>query len=121
MVLDNEIIGGLSRMGEGIELHDLEEEVESIKANTPKGNFLKEAHTRENYHRHWQPGIFSRDTYETWQDKNTSIEQSCRQQAKDILANHRPKPLPASTEAEIERILRTIKGPEFSFEQLVTM
>jgi len=121
MVLDNEIIGGLSRMGEGIELHDLEEEVELIKANTPKGNFLKEAHTRENYHRHWQPGIFSRDTYETWQDKNTSIEQSCRQQAKDILANHRPKPLPASTEAEIERILRTIKGPEFSFEQLVTM
>jgi trimethylamine:corrinoid methyltransferase-like protein len=118
MVLDNEIIGGLSRMLEGIELHDLEEEVELIKANTPKGNFLKEGHTRANYHQHWQPEIFSRDTYETWQDKNTNIEHHCRQHARDILVNHEPKRLPASTEAEIERILRRELDHEFGLKQL---
>ena len=119
MVLDNEIIAGLRRMFEGIELHDLEEEIELIKANTPKGNFLKEAHTRANYHQHWQPGIFSRDTYETWQEKDSSIEDSCRQQAREILGNHKPEPLPASVQAEIEKILRREVNPDFNLEQLV--
>ena len=99
--------------------HDLEEEIELIKANTPKGNFLKEAHTRANYHQHWQPGIFSRDTYETWQEKDSSIEDSCRQQAREILGNHKPEPLPAPVQAEIEKILRREVNPDFNLEQLV--
>lgn len=119
MILDNEIIAGLSRMVEGIEVHDLEEEIMLIKENTPKGNFLKEAHTRENYHQHWQPEIFSRDTYETWLDKNISIEEQCRQQARYILGNHDPKTLPASVEAEIEHILRREIGSEISMEALI--
>ena len=45
MILDNEIIAGLSRMVEGIEVHDLKEEVKLIKENTPKVIFLKR-HTR---------------------------------------------------------------------------
>jgi trimethylamine--corrinoid protein Co-methyltransferase len=117
LVLDNEIIGDLSRMIEGIELHDLDQEVEMIKANTPKGNFLKEAHTRENYHQHWQPTIFSRDTYETWQDKNVTIEQRCRLQAREMLSNHEPMRMPAAIEAELERILRREVNPEFSLEE----
>ena len=117
MVLDNEIISGLSRMVEGIDLHDLDEEVEMIKANTPKGTFLKEAHTRENYPQHWQPTIFSRDTYETWQDKGTSIEETCRQQARQILADHTPESLPAPVEADIERIMRREVDPEFDLQK----
>ena len=118
MILDNEIIAGLSRLAEGIEVHDLEEEVKLIKENTPKGNFLKEAHTRENYQRHWQPEIFSRDTYETWQENDTSIESQCRQKAHHILNTHQPERLPPSVESEIERILRRYMGAEFSLEQL---
>ena len=119
MVLDNEIIAGLTRMFEGIGLHDLDEEVALIKANTPKGNFLKEAHTRREYPQHWRPAIFSRDTYETWQDKNSSIESACRAQARDLLASHQPARLPASVEAELERILRREIDPGFSLEHLV--
>ena len=117
MVLDNEIIGGLSRMVAGIDLHDLDEEVALIKANTPKGNFLKEPHTRENYLQHWRPGIFSRDTYETWQDKKSSIDLECRRQARDIIANHKPQRLPASVEAELEIILRREVQPDFDLER----
>ena len=118
MILDNEIIAGLARMVEGIEVHNLEGEVKLIKENTPKGNFLKEAHTRENYHQHWQPEIFSRDTYETWQEKNTSIESQCRQKAHHILNTYQPERLPPSVESEIERILRQYMGANFSLEQL---
>jgi trimethylamine--corrinoid protein Co-methyltransferase len=116
MVLDNEIIAGLRRMMQGIDYHDADQEVTLIKANTPRGNFLKEEHTRQNYTQHWQPEIFSRDAYETWQEKGTTIESVCRQKAQDILSDHQPERLPANVEAELERILRRYMGSEFSLD-----
>jgi trimethylamine--corrinoid protein Co-methyltransferase len=106
MVFDDEIIAGIRRMWQGIGLHDPTEEVELIKAQTPRGNFMSAAHTRRNYKRHWYPNIISRDTYDTWQEKDETIESICRQKAQDIIANHQPPPLPTSVEAELERIIR---------------
>jgi trimethylamine:corrinoid methyltransferase-like protein len=116
MVLDNEIIAGLSRLQQGLGDHNVDQEVALIKANTPRGNFLKEDHTRQNYGQHWQPELFSRDAYETWQEKETTIESLCRQKAQDILANHQAVPLSAEVEAEIERILRRYLGSEFHLD-----
>jgi trimethylamine---corrinoid protein Co-methyltransferase len=116
MVLDNELIAGLRRMMQGITLHDLDEEVALIKAHTPRGNFLKAQHTRRNFREHWQPTILSRDTYETWQAKGLSIEESCRRIAHDLLREHRPPPLPAHVEAELERAIRRHAGQDFYFE-----
>lgn len=116
MVIDDEFIAGLRRMMQGITLHDLDEEVALIKANTPRGNFLKAKHTRRTFREHWQPGVLSRDTYEAWQAKGETIEQICRRKAQDILDQHRPPPLPARVEAELERIVRRFLGPEFHFE-----
>jgi len=116
MALDDEIIAGLRRMMQGITLHDLDEEVKLIKENTPRGNFLKAKHTRQTFREHWQPGILSRDTYETWQAKAETIEGICRRKAQEVLAQHRSPPLPANVEAEIERIVRRYLGSNFHFE-----
>jgi trimethylamine--corrinoid protein Co-methyltransferase len=116
MVMDDEFIGGLRRFTEGIGLHDLEEEVALIKANTPRGNFLADQHTRRAFREHWQPGIFSRDTYETWLARGENIEAICRRKALQILEEHQPPPLPAGTEAELERIMRRFLGADFHFE-----
>jgi trimethylamine--corrinoid protein Co-methyltransferase len=116
MVLDNEIIAGLRRIAQGWGEQQVDEEVALIKANTPRGNFLKENHTRENYDQHWQPDLFSRDAYETWQEKGTTIESLCRQKAMDILASHQPEPLPAKAEAELELILRRYTGSDFGLD-----
>jgi len=113
MVLDDELIAGLRRMMQGITVHDLEEEVALIKANTPRGNFLKARHTRRTFRQHWLPSILSRDTYEAWQATGETIEQICRRKAQDILAQHQPPPLPAAVEAELERIVRRYLGPDF--------
>jgi trimethylamine:corrinoid methyltransferase-like protein len=115
MVMDDEFIAGLRRMMEGITTHDLDEEIALIKSNTPRGNFLKSKHTRRHFLKHWQPGILSRDTYETWQTKGETIEQLCRQKVKQTLDHHRPPQLPATVEADIERIVRRYK-PDFFFE-----
>ena len=116
MVMDDEIIAGLRRMMQGISLHDLGEEVALIKANTPRGNFLKSKHTRRNFRRHWEPGILNREAYDTWRVQGESIAQVCRHKAQDLLAQHKPPPLPAGVEAELERIVRRYLGPDFHFD-----
>jgi trimethylamine--corrinoid protein Co-methyltransferase len=118
MILDNELIAGLRRMVEGITLHDVEEEVALIKSNTPRGNFLREKHTKERSRRHWLPEILDRDTYETWLSNAETIKSKCRSRAHDLLATHKPEPLGADVEAEMERILRSHLGEEFHFEPL---
>jgi trimethylamine--corrinoid protein Co-methyltransferase len=116
MILDDELIAGLRRLMDGIPVHDLDEEVALIKANTPRGNFLRAKHTRRTFREHWLPGILSRETYETWQARGETIDDLCRRRAKDILAQHQPPPLSADVEAELERIVRRHLGPEFHFE-----
>ncbi len=116
MILDNEIIAGLSRLLEGFGDLNVDQEMTLIKANTPHGNFLKEDHTRLNYRQHWQPEIFNRDAYESWQEKGTTIESVCRRKARDLLNNHQPAPLSAKAEAEIEHILHRYFGPEFHLD-----
>lgn len=113
MIIDDEFIAGLRRMMQSITVHDLEEEVALIKANTPRGNFLKARHTRRAFRQHWLPGILSRDSYEAWQVQGETIEQICRRKAQDILAHHCLPPLPAKVEAELERIVRRYLGPNF--------
>ena len=118
MIMDEEFIGGLRRMMQGISIHSLEEEVELIKANTPRGNFLKEKHTRKHYPRHWQPELLNKEAYETWFDKKDSLEDKCRNKARRILEEHKPPPLPASVESEIERIIRRYSGPDFGLDPI---
>jgi trimethylamine--corrinoid protein Co-methyltransferase len=115
MIFDNEIIAGVRRMWGGISLHDPTEEVELIKALTPRGNFMSATHTRRNYRRHWYPEIISRDTYDTWEEKGETIEMICSNKAKEILKNHQPKPLAANVGSEIERIMRRFL-PDYGFE-----
>jgi trimethylamine--corrinoid protein Co-methyltransferase len=116
MVMDDEFIAGLRRMTQDITVHNLEEEMALIKANTPRGNFLKAKHTRRTFREHWLPDILSRDTYERWQARGETVEQTCRRTAQDILVQHRAPPLSAKIEAELERILRRYLGPDFHFE-----
>jgi trimethylamine--corrinoid protein Co-methyltransferase len=116
MVLDDEFIAGLRRMMQGIPLHDVEEEVALIKAQTPRGDFLRAKHTRRTFREHWLPGILNREPYETWQAKGETIEHVCRRKAQDLLDLHQPQPLPAGVEAELERIGRRHLGPDFHFE-----
>jgi trimethylamine--corrinoid protein Co-methyltransferase len=116
LVLDNEIIAAMRRMIQGFGDGNVDREVELIKTNTPRGNFLKEDHTRQNYHQHWQPEIFSRDAYDTWHEKGKTIEGICREKALDLLSTHKPQSLPVEVEAEMEHILRRHFGPEFSLE-----
>jgi trimethylamine--corrinoid protein Co-methyltransferase len=118
MIMDAEFIGGLRRMMQGISIHDLGEEVELIKSNTPRGNFLKARHTRIHHSEHWQPELLNKETYEAWYEKRESFEVKCRNKAKRILDEHKHSPLPVKVESELERIIRRFLGPRFGFDPI---
>ena len=114
MIFDDEIIAGIRRMWQGITLHDPTEEVELIKANTPRGNFMSARHTLRHYREHWYPQIISRDTYSTWLEKGETIESICRRKAQEIVAHHQPPPLPSGVETALETVMRRYL-PDFHF------
>ncbi len=116
MVLDDEFVAALRRLRQGITPHNLDEEVALIKANTPRGNFLKARHTRQTFHEHWRPTLLSRLSYETWQARDQTVAAACRHKAQELLASHRPPALPAVVEAELERVVRRYQGDNFHFE-----
>ena len=115
LIFDNEIIAGIRRMRQGITVHDPAEEVELIKALTPRGNFLATDHTRKHHRQHWYPEILSRDTYQTWKEKGEDLGSICNRKAQDILDSHQPAQLPNKVEEEIERIVQDYL-PNFVFD-----
>ena len=104
-VLDAEMIGGLRRMLQGIEVHDLAEEMAMIKRLTPRGNFLTEQHTREHFKANWMPQLFSRVHYTLWQEEGRSMAQVVRAHTRRLLAEHKPPPLSEAAETAVRNIL----------------
>ncbi len=108
-VLDDEMASGLRRMLGGIPVHDLREELELIKLRTPRGNFLADRHTRDHYRAYWRPEILIRDSYETWQKKESpTVLDAAQKRALHLLEEHKPLPLPAKAEAAIDEVLRDV-------------
>jgi trimethylamine--corrinoid protein Co-methyltransferase len=104
-VLDAEMVAGLRRMLQGIQLHDLDEEMAMIRRNTPRGNFLGERHTRDHFKSHWMPILLSRDNYATWHDKGQDLQEAVCARARQILDAHHPPALPDKVQSEIDSIL----------------
>jgi trimethylamine:corrinoid methyltransferase-like protein len=76
---------------------------------------MSTSHTRRNYRRHWYPEIISRDTYDTWLEKDETVAQICTRKAQEIVKTHEPPPLPDKVEQELERIMQRYL-PGFNYE-----
>jgi trimethylamine--corrinoid protein Co-methyltransferase len=67
LVLDNEIIGMVKRVVNGIEVNEKTLAFDTIKNIGPGGNFVAARHTRKFYHKeHYHPQLTNRDNRDTW-------------------------------------------------------
>jgi len=66
LVLDNEALGMLSKVGEGVLVNDDTLALDVIKSVGPGGNFLGEKHTMAHARDAWRPSIFQRVSFEHW-------------------------------------------------------
>ncbi len=111
LVIDNEICGMAYRALQGIEVNADTLAVPIIEAVGPGGNFLGQRHTLKFLRaEQFMPKLSNRQTREDWTEKagGKSTWEKARDEVRRILAEHKPPPLDANVEAELEHIVREV-------------
>lgn len=113
-VLDNEMIGIVRRILNGICVTDETLAVNIINEVGPGGHYLAQKHTikfmtKEQYF----PTIFDRKRYERWvQSDSKDIREAARNRARKILKEHQPEPMDKDIEKNLQKIMRQIEKRE---------
>jgi trimethylamine--corrinoid protein Co-methyltransferase len=107
LVMGDEIIGMVRRFISGVKVNKETLAVDVLDKVGPGGHFLNTDHTRNHFKEEtWFPTVMDRQEYSAWemQGKKTMKERLNRK-AKDILAEHEPKPLSSEIKKKIDGIL----------------
>ena len=108
VVIDNEILGAAFRVVQGVEVNDDTIALDVIKEVGIGGNYLAHDHTVKYLRPHyWFPKITNRETWGPWMAAGgKDMRQRANDRARQILAEHRPKPLTDEQEREIDKIAK---------------
>ena len=104
-VIDNEIIGMVMRALKGIEVSEDTLALDIIDKVGPGGNFLAEEHTVSHMRSEFFfPKVSDRSKREKWfSEGGKDARERAKEMAKDILAKHKPLPIPLEVRERIER------------------
>ena len=106
MIIDNEIVDYALRFAQGFEVNDDTLAMDVIRKVGPGGNFLGEKHTLEHFKDAWTPKI-NINALRTWEQEGVeSMGKLANEKVKEILATHKPEPLPEDVDKEVSRILK---------------
>ena len=108
IVMCNEIIGYVKRFVRGLDLSREKIGLEVIRQVGPGGHYLTQAHTKAHFAAElWAPPLLNRDSPDSWAKRGSpSYEEVVTRRAREILASHQPRPLPAEASARLEAIAR---------------
>jgi trimethylamine--corrinoid protein Co-methyltransferase len=114
LVIDDEIIGGLYRVLEGIDVNKMTLAVDVVDQVGPGGHFLSQRHTMQFLEKeHFLPSLSDRQTRERWEEAGSEgVADRAHREVAQILAEHQVTPLPDNVEAELERIVREVEARE---------
>ena len=107
LVVDNEIAKMVRRILMGIPVNDETLAVDVIRSVGSGGHFLLEEHTLTHMKTvQSQTKLFDRNTRQSWREKGAKdLADRALEEAKFILENHRPKPIPDSTAHTLREII----------------
>jgi len=107
LVIDNEIIDYALGYARGLEVNDTTLALDVIQKVGPGGTFLGEKHTLQHFRERWAPTIGDMDSFEAWEQKGSRrLDEIAHEKVKEILATHKPEPIPEDAQKEISKILR---------------
>lgn len=106
VVMGDEIISFVRRLLGGIDLRPETLALDVIDAVGPGGEYLSTDHTADHFRSVWYPRLFNRQDYHAWTEAGqpTAIE-AARDLARQVIAGHKPSPLPETTLAEVTAIV----------------
>jgi len=107
LVICNEIVGWLEHFMAPVEISDETLVLDLIDEIGPDGQFLDTEHTLAHFRERWYPGVFERGNYDQWQAAGgKSLGERAAERVEEILAEHKPEPLPDDTAQAIKAIVR---------------
>jgi len=108
LIIDNEIVGTIKRVIEGIEVTDETLALEVIKKVGPGGLYLAEDHTLKYLKKeHYMPKIDDRRSYGAWEKTGAkNVAEVAKEKAKEILTTYQPEPLSKEIQKELASIIR---------------
>ncbi len=107
LFVDDEMVGMIRRIAEGIVVDDAHLALEVIEKVGIGGMFLGQRHTMEHLrNEQFIPGLVDRRSYDLWAaDGRKSIEERARAKVRAALAQPPPHPLAPETARELDRLI----------------
>jgi trimethylamine--corrinoid protein Co-methyltransferase len=107
LVIMDEVIDQLRRMQKGIPVNDDTLALDVIPKGHAAGQFLTQPHTMAHLRKvQWRPKLFNRQGYEQWDRAGrTSLIERARRKLEAILADHRPRSVALSKQAQIDALV----------------
>jgi len=111
VVLGDDIAGWIKAFIAPVDLSDEALGLDVIDEVGPGGLFLKHKHTRRHARDRFQPAIFDRSTYEDWRRRGgKDATEVAAERVDELLATHRPEPLPARAQKGVDEVLARALG-----------
>lgn len=114
LVIDDEIIGQLYRVLDGVDVNKTSLALDVIHKVGPGGHYLGQRHTMQFLKQEqFIPTLADRQTREMWnQTGSKGVVEKAHERMQQILAEHRVDPLDTAVEAELERIVKEVDERE---------
>jgi len=106
IVSNNEVIGMVKRIMEGIEISEETLALDVIDKVGPGGHFLGEDHTLRHFRENWFPELIDRERYDRWAERGKkTLGQRANEKVREILETHVPEPLPEEIKGKLAAII----------------
>lgn len=106
IVIGDEIISFVRRLMGGIPITPETLALDAIHEVGPLGDFIGSKHTLAHFREAWYPRVFDRRPYSRWQEAGQpTAGDSARQVARQLIATHRPEPLPGNVLNTLQAII----------------
>ncbi len=111
LIVDNEVIGMIRRIGRGVDINEETMAYDVIKEVGPQGAFLDNEHTFMNFRDEiYNPQLSDRSAYQNWKNNGCqSAEQRANAQWKKILEEYVEPTLPADVEKDMRKFIESHK------------
>ena len=106
IVICDELIHFVKRFMRGLEVSEETLALDVIDQVGPDGDFLSTEHTRRHFREDWYARLLDRSGFDAWSaGGGKTLRQRARERVEEILADHRPEPLPADVQRKIDALI----------------
>lgn len=111
LVMQNELIGYVERLKDGVSFSDYENSLELINSVGLGGSYISKKHTVDNFRKElWFPELLDRSSWESWEKSGRlELKDRCANKRRELLKNHEPKSLSSDVVKELNKVLEAAR------------